>query len=64
MGRAIISALHRPESDEGIDQVFKFQRLEVKTRPRVRVYADNLLVGRTPATITAELSAVKVLMPK
>ena len=64
VGRAIISALHRPESDEGIDQVFKFQRLEVKTRPRVRVYADNLLVGRTPATITAELSAVKVLMPK
>ena len=64
VGRAIISALHRPESDEGIDQVFRFQRLEVKTRPRVRVYADNLLVGRTPATITAELSAVKVLMPK
>jgi len=64
VGRAIISALHRQESDEGIDQVFKFQRLEVKTRPRVRVYADNLLVGRTPATITSELSAVKVLMPK
>jgi diacylglycerol kinase (ATP) len=64
VGRAIISALHRQESGDGIDQVFRFRKLEVKTKPRVRVYADNLQVGRTPATITAELSAVKVLMPK
>lgn len=44
--------------------VFKFRRLEVKTRPRVRVYADTCLVGRTPATVTAEVSAVKVLLPR
>jgi diacylglycerol kinase family enzyme len=62
--RAVTSALHLQDFDEGTDQVFRFRKLEVKTRPRVRVYADNLLVGRTPATITAELSAVKVLMPK
>jgi len=44
-------------------QVFRFERLEVKTRPRVRVYADNKHVGSTPATVTAETSAVKVLLP-
>lgn len=64
VSRAVTSALHRQDSDEGTDQVFKFRKLEVKTRPRVRVYADNLLVGRTPATVTAELSAVRVLMPR
>lgn len=36
--------------------------IEVTTRPRVRVYADNARVGLTPATITAELSAVQVLL--
>ena len=45
-------------------QVFRFSKLEVSTKPRVRVYADNFLVGRTPATITAETSALKVLLPK
>ncbi len=64
LGRAITSALHRQESEKGIDQVFKFRKLEVKTKPRVRVYADNMLVGRTPATITAEVSAVRVLLPR
>ena len=64
VGRAIISALHIQESVDGIDQVFKFRKLEVKTKPRVRVYADIRQVGRTPATITAELSAVRVLMPR
>jgi hypothetical protein len=36
----------------------------VKTRPKVRIYADNFMVGRTPATVTAEVSAVKVLLPR
>jgi hypothetical protein len=30
----------------------------------MRVYADNVLVGRTPATVTAEISAVKVILPR
>jgi diacylglycerol kinase family enzyme len=62
VGRALASALltkHR--EDEG--QVFRFKRLEVTTRPRVRVYADNRRVGRTPATVTAETSALQVIMP-
>jgi len=61
--RAVKSALLK-QSGDGADQVFRFGKLEVKTKPRVRVYADNFLVGRTPATITAETSALKVLLPK
>jgi len=60
VSRAIKSAVH---FDDGADQVFKFKRLEVTTTPRVRVYADNFQVGRTPATVTAEVSALKVMMP-
>jgi hypothetical protein len=29
----------------------------------VRVYADNVLAGHTPATVVAETSALKVLLP-
>ncbi|TMD17700.1 MAG: hypothetical protein E6I96_00280 [Chloroflexi bacterium] len=64
VGRAVKSALLFQHSEDGAGQVFKFSKLEVKTRPRVRVYADNFLVGRTPATIAAEASALKMLLPK
>lgn len=63
-GRAIASALlmkHKEEEGEG--QVFRFRKVSVQTQPRVRVYADNVLVGRTPATVTAEISAVRVVLP-
>jgi diacylglycerol kinase (ATP) len=62
--RAIKSALPGDISADSIDQVFRFKKLAVKTKPLVRAYADNYLVGRTPATITAEVSALKVLLPK
>ncbi len=52
------------QHEETAAQVFRFRRLEVKTKPRVRVYADNMHVGSTPATVTAETSAVKVLLPR
>lgn len=61
--RALASALLFKHADEGTGQVFKFRNLEVATKPRVRVYADDNLAGRTPATITAETSALKVLLP-
>jgi len=64
VGRAIKSAVLMQHADDGGGQVFKFRRLEVKTTPRVRVYADNFQVGRTPATVSAELSALKVLLPR
>jgi diacylglycerol kinase (ATP) len=63
VGRALKSAVLQQHEEETA-QVFRFGKLEVTTTPRVRVYADNTLVGRTPATITAEKSALKVMMPK
>src|SRR5438477_5107674 len=62
--RALASALLMKHAEEGLGQVFRFQKVSVKTRPRVRVYADNVLIGRTPATVTAEISAVKVILPR
>jgi len=64
VGRAIKSAVLMQHADDAGGQVFRFSRLEVKTKPRVRVYADNFQVGRTPATVSAELSALKVLLPR
>ncbi len=61
--RAFKSTVLRQHA-ELTDQVFRFTDLQVKTRPRVRVYADNMHIGSTPATVTAETSAVKVLLPK
>jgi len=62
--RALLAALTRKRAETKADQVFKFKRIEIKTKPRVRVYADNFLAGRTPATVTAETSALKVLLPE
>jgi diacylglycerol kinase (ATP) len=62
VGRALASALldrHR----EGSGRIVRFKRLRVRTRPRVRVYADNQGAGRTPAIVTAEVSALRVLVP-
>jgi diacylglycerol kinase family enzyme len=60
LARAVLSK-HR---EGGLGQVFRFRRLQVTTKPKVRIYADNAQLGRTPATITAELSAVKVILPR
>ena len=61
--RALASALLMKHREEGAGQVFRFRQLSVTTLPRVRVYADNMFVGRTPATVTAEPSALKVILP-
>jgi diacylglycerol kinase (ATP) len=60
LARAVLSK-HR---EGGMGQVFRFRKLEVTTKPKVRIYADNAQLGRTPATITAELSALKVILPR
>jgi diacylglycerol kinase family enzyme len=62
--RALRSALPFAEPDDPGAQVFKFKKLHVRTRPRVRVYADSIAVGRTPATISAEVSALRVFLPR
>lgn len=59
MARAVLSK----HKEEGKGQVFKFRKLLVTTRPKVRIYADNVKLGLTPATITAELSALRVILP-
>lgn len=61
--RALASALLTKHKEEGGGQFFRFRKLGVTTKPRMRVYADNLLVGRTPASISAEVSALKVILP-
>ncbi len=61
--RALASALLKKHKAEGAGQVLRFRKLSLRTRPRVRVYADNLLVGRTPANVTAEVSAIRVVLP-
>jgi diacylglycerol kinase (ATP) len=62
--RVLARAVLSKHKEEGMGQLFKFRKLEVTTRPKVRIYADNAQLGRTPATITAELSALRVLLSK
>jgi diacylglycerol kinase family enzyme len=62
--RVLARAVLSKHKEEGLGQVFKFRKLEVVTKPKVRIYADNAQLGRTPATITAELSALQVILPR
>ncbi len=62
--RVLARAVLSKHKEEGLGQVFRFGKLEVVTKPKVRIYADNAHLGRTPATITAELSALKVILPR
>jgi diacylglycerol kinase family enzyme len=62
-GRAIASALLMKHKEERESEVFRFRKVSVRTTPRVRVYADNVLIGTTPATVTAGVSAVRVILP-
>ncbi len=62
--RVLARAVLTKHGEGGLGQVFKFRKLEVTTKPNVRIYADNAQLGRTPATITAELSALKVMLPR
>jgi diacylglycerol kinase (ATP) len=62
--RVLARAILSKHGEGGLGQVFKFCKLEVLTKPKVRIYADNAQFGRTPATITAELSALHVILPR
>jgi diacylglycerol kinase family enzyme len=62
--RVLARVVLRKHREGGLGQVFKFRRLEVKAKPNVHIYADNAQIGRTPATITAEVSAVQVILPR
>src|SRR3989475_5316874 len=62
--RVLARAVLAKHKEGGLGQVFRFGKLEVTTKPNVRIYADNANAGRTPATITAELSAVRVILDR
>jgi diacylglycerol kinase family enzyme len=62
--RVLARVVLSKHGEGGKGQVFKFRKLVVTTKPKVRIYADNAQLGRTPAEITAELSALKVLLPR
>ena len=62
--RVLARVVLSKHKEKGLGQVFRFRKLEVVTKPKVRIYADNAHLGRTPATITAELSALHVILPR
>ncbi|MEO9049696.1 MAG: diacylglycerol kinase family protein [Candidatus Dormiibacterota bacterium] len=62
--RVLARAVLSKHSEHGLGQVFRFGKLQVVTKPKVRIYADNAQFGRTPATITAELSALHVILKR
>ncbi len=62
--RVLARAVLSKHGEGGLGQVFQFRKLEVVTTPKVRIYADNAQLGRTPASITAALSALKVILPR
>jgi diacylglycerol kinase family enzyme len=62
--RVLARAVLSKHKEGGLGQVFKFRKLKVTTKPNVRIYADNAQLGRTPATVTAELSALQVILPR
>lgn len=62
VGRVLASAiLDKHVDDQGM--VFKFHSLVIETKPRVDVYADNIRVGRTPLTVSADPDALRVFVP-
>jgi diacylglycerol kinase (ATP) len=63
LSRVVASALWPVRDDEPPGRLFRFRMVHVETRPAVRVYADNQLVGETPADVAAEVSALKVMVP-
>ena len=62
--RVLARVVLRKHREGGLGQVFKFRKLVVTAKPAVKIYADNAQIGRTPATITAELSALHVILSR
>jgi diacylglycerol kinase (ATP) len=62
--RVLARVILSKHKEGGLGQVFKFRKLVVTAKPKARIYADNAKMGQTPATITAELSAVQVILSR
>jgi diacylglycerol kinase (ATP) len=63
LGRILSSAIAGRHGEEHLGMSFHFRNLRITTTPRVSVFADNMAAGRTPVTITAEVGALKVILP-
>jgi len=63
LGRLLSGRMMTPR-EEPLEMGFRFKRITVTTKPLIEIFADNAKVGRTPATITAELGALNVILPK
>ena len=59
LARAVLA-----KGEDDLAQTFRFRKLQVTARPKVRIYADNQRAGFTPATITAEVSALRIILPR
>lgn len=62
VSRLLRSATAQKHADETAMR-FRFRSLRVTTKPRVRAFADATRAGRTPATITADVKALRVIHP-
>jgi diacylglycerol kinase family enzyme len=62
VGRLVGGLLARQPVDDG-GLHLRFKKVRVRTKPRVRAYADNRPAGQTPATVEADSGALKVLVP-
>jgi diacylglycerol kinase (ATP) len=63
IGRLLSGRMTTPR-EEPLEMGFRFKKITVTTKPAVEIFADNSKVGRTPATISAELGALNVILPK
>jgi len=59
VGRIMAPPPQEDQNDRENDQVFRFRKLQVTL-----VYADNARISRTPATVSAEVSGLKVILPR
>jgi len=63
ISRLITGRLMTPR-EHPLEMGFRFRKITVTTKPKVEVYADNQKVGKTPIEISAQLGALKILLPK
>ena len=61
--RMVKSAFSGKPARQDLGMSFKFRHLRIETSPRARAFADSISAGRTPATITADLGAVRLIVP-
>jgi len=60
----VARVLRRKKEEAPPEMAFKFSKLVLETEPRVHVYTDNKRAGWTPATIEADVGALKVMLPR